>query len=59
MAYLYNTYKETFYAFDSLELPGTKVTNNNHKVVLTVAVSVRIEFTGRYLKASDFKGAVI
>lgn len=38
MAYLYNTYKETFYAFDSLELPGTKVTNNNHKVVLTVGM---------------------
>ena len=38
MAYMYNTYKETFYAFDSLDLPGTKVTNNNHKVVLTLGM---------------------
>ena len=38
MAYMLNTYKETFYAFDSLDLPGTKVTNNNHKVVLTLGM---------------------
>lgn len=38
MAYMYNTYKETFYAFDSLDLRETKVTNNNHKVVLTLGM---------------------
>lgn len=38
MAYMYNTYQETFYAFDSLDLPGTKVTNDNHKVLLTLGL---------------------
>lgn len=38
MAYLLNTYKETFYAFDSLDLPGTKITNTNHKVLLTLGM---------------------
>lgn len=38
MAYMLNTYNETFYAFDSLDLPGTKVTNNNHKVLLTLGL---------------------
>lgn len=38
MAYMLNTYKETFYAFDSLDLPGTKITNSNHKVLLTLGL---------------------
>lgn len=36
MAYMLNTYKETFYAFDDVDLPGTKITNSNSKVLLTV-----------------------
>ena len=31
----YNTYKESFYAFDNLDLRATEITNNNHKVLLT------------------------
>lgn len=38
MAYMLNTYNETFYAFDNLDLPGTKITNNNHKVLLTLGM---------------------
>lgn len=43
MAYMLNTYKETFYAFDStalkgVELKGTDITNNNHKVLLTLGL---------------------
>lgn len=38
MAYQYNTYKEDFYAFDNLDLRGTKITNNNHKVLFTVGM---------------------
>ncbi|MDR2859211.1 MAG: hypothetical protein LBV64_02300 [Mediterranea sp.] len=38
MAYLYNTYRENFYAFDNINLPATKVTNNNHKVVFTLGL---------------------
>jgi hypothetical protein len=36
MAYLYNNYKESFYAFDHENLPATTVTNNNQKVVITL-----------------------
>lgn len=45
MAYKYNTYKEDFYAFYDADvdsgiftndLPATKVTNNNHQVLLTL-----------------------
>ena len=38
MAYLLNTYKETFYAFDCVDLPGTEVTHTNHKVMLTLGM---------------------
>ncbi len=38
MAYQYNTYKEEFYAFDSVYLNGTSIRNNNHKVLLTVGM---------------------
>ena len=38
MAYQYNTYKESFYAFDNLDLRATEITNNNHKVLLTVGM---------------------
>lgn len=38
MAYILNTYKEDFYAFDSLDLPKTNVTNSNHKVLLTLGM---------------------
>ncbi len=38
MAYMLNTYKETFYAFDNIDLPGTEITNTNHKVLLTLGM---------------------
>lgn len=38
MAYQFNTYKEDFYAFDSKYLDATKLTNNNHKVILTLGM---------------------
>lgn len=38
MAYLFNTYKEEFYAFDNMNLKGTEITNSNHKVMLTVGM---------------------
>lgn len=38
MAYLYSKYKEDFYAFDNIDLTGTKLANNNHKVVLTLGM---------------------
>ncbi|KAA6351829.1 hypothetical protein EZS27_000778 [termite gut metagenome] len=38
MTYLYNTYKEDFFAFDNLDLPATKVVNNNRKIAFTIGV---------------------
>ncbi|KAA6338779.1 hypothetical protein EZS27_013230, partial [termite gut metagenome] len=38
MAYLYNSYKEDFYAFDHIDLPATTVTNNNHRVMFTLGL---------------------
>lgn len=38
MAYLFNTYKEEFYAFDDMNLKGTEITNSNHKVLLTLGM---------------------
>lgn len=38
VAYQYNAYKEQFYAFDNVNLPATKVDNNNHKVVFTLGL---------------------
>lgn len=38
MAYMLNTYKEIFYAFDNIDLKGTEITNSNHKVLLTLGM---------------------
>jgi hypothetical protein len=38
MAYLYNSYKEDFYAFDHINLPPTEVTTGNHKIMFTLGV---------------------
>jgi long-subunit fatty acid transport protein len=38
MAYLYNSYKEDFYAFDHIYLPATKVANSNHKLMFTLGL---------------------
>lgn len=38
MAYMYSAYSEDFYAFDSVNLSGTKIDNNNHKVVFTLGM---------------------
>ncbi|KAA6335837.1 hypothetical protein EZS27_015957 [termite gut metagenome] len=45
MAYLYNNYKEDFYAFDFkqidlplIDLPKTEVTTDNHKIMFTLGV---------------------
>ncbi|MDR0938205.1 MAG: hypothetical protein LBN29_02455 [Mediterranea sp.] len=39
LAYRYNTYKETFYAFHRKELSGgTEITNSNHKLMLTLGL---------------------
>jgi opacity protein-like surface antigen len=38
MAYLYNNYKEDFYAFNYIGLPSTEVISNNHKIMLTLGV---------------------
>lgn len=38
LAYKFNNYKEDFYAFDNLDLAPTKVTNNNHQILLTLGM---------------------
>ncbi|KAA6336369.1 hypothetical protein EZS27_015468 [termite gut metagenome] len=38
MAYLYNSYKEDFYAFDHPNLPPTEITTDNHKIMFTLGV---------------------
>jgi hypothetical protein len=38
LAYRYNTYNETFYSSNVVGLPGTKISNNNHKVLLTLGM---------------------
>ena len=38
LAYQYNTYKEQFYAFDSIHLEKTNVINRNSKVVCTLGM---------------------
>ncbi|KAA6312354.1 hypothetical protein EZS27_036701, partial [termite gut metagenome] len=38
MTYLYNTYKEDFFAFDNIYLPATKIVNNNRKILFTIGV---------------------
>lgn len=38
MAYLYTHYKEGFYAFEHIDLPGTSIANDNHKVILTLGM---------------------
>lgn len=38
MAYQYSSYGEDFYAFDSTNLTGTKIDNNDHKVVFTLGM---------------------
>ncbi|KAA6329462.1 hypothetical protein EZS27_021735 [termite gut metagenome] len=38
MTYLYNTYKEDFFAFDNVDLPATKVVNDNRKIAFTLGI---------------------